>query len=181
MLKIKFNINEFTIIFLRRFEGKKMNAKESPSASTSFNVPLSCFSVSFLLQPPFLLQCLLFAIVPPFVSFLFVSAFFLFPGSVFSAPSLFLFSVSFFFFSTYLSFLFSSRVALFFNPKTFFFSPKQFSLQPKTFLFCACLLLKMKSNHLPQNQEGPAFHANSQAKKEKSSFNLHSSKTQYSL
>ena len=45
MLKIKSNINEFTIIFLRRFE-KKMNAKESPSASTRF-------SVSFLLQHPF--------------------------------------------------------------------------------------------------------------------------------
>ena len=45
MLKIQSNINEFTIIFLRRFE-RKMNAKESPSASTSF-------SFSFLLQRPF--------------------------------------------------------------------------------------------------------------------------------
>ena len=49
MLKIKFNKNEFTIIFLRRFEGK-INAKKSASAFLC-SAPVSasilfCFSLS---------------------------------------------------------------------------------------------------------------------------------------
>ena len=104
-----------------------MNAKETPSASTSFSVPVPCFSVSFLLQRPFLFWSALFS-------------FFLFS---FSSASLFFFLFSG---SASLSFLFSSCVALFqpkniSQPKTFLcsaqnlfqFSPKPF-FQPKTFL-----------------------------------------------
>ena len=54
MLKIKLNINKFTIIFLRRFEGKKERKRISLSLY-QLQRPFSCFSVSFLLQRPFLL------------------------------------------------------------------------------------------------------------------------------
>ena len=100
MLKIKFNINEFKIIFLRRLK-EKMNAKESLSASTGFSVPLACFSVSFLLQRLF---------------FFSVSAlFFLLQRPLFFSPT------PHFFFSLDL-------LPFFFSPK-YFFSPKRFSAQ----------------------------------------------------
>ena len=89
-----------------------MNAKETPSASTSFSVPVSCFSVSFLLQRPFLFWSALFSLfcspflVPPFSSFCFL------------VQPLFLF--------------FLVHVLPFFSPKTFL-NPKPFSVQPKTF------------------------------------------------
>ena len=54
MLKIKFNINEFSIIFLRRFKGKNERKRISFSLY-QLQRPFSCFSVSFLLQRPFLL------------------------------------------------------------------------------------------------------------------------------
>ena len=54
MLKIKFNINEFTIIFLRRFEGKN-ECKRISFSLYQLQRPFSCFSVSFLLQRLFLL------------------------------------------------------------------------------------------------------------------------------
>ena len=54
MLKIKLNINKFTIIFLRRFEGKNERKRISFSLY-QLQRPFSCFSVSFLLQRPFLL------------------------------------------------------------------------------------------------------------------------------
>ena len=131
-----------------------MNAKESPSAFTSFSVCLPCFSVSFLLQPPFsFLQCLLFfSVSAPFLS---CSPFFSSqrPFSAFVQCPLF---------------LFCRRVALL-QPKIFIFSPKRFSAQKSLFFspIHVCLSVKMKSNRLPQNQEGPTFHANSQAKKKK--------------
>ena len=124
-----------------------MNAKESPSAFTSFSVCLPCFSISFLLQRPFLFSSASF-------SFQFLSLFFLvLLFFLVSAPFLLLFNAPFFF---------SVDVLPFFSLKSFpaqkslFFSPIH-----------ACLCVKMKSNRLPQNQEGPAFHANSQAKKKK--------------
>ena len=153
MLKIKSNINEFTIIFLRRFE-RKMNAKESPSASTRF-------SVSFLLQRPFcffsflpwLAHRLSLYLSSASFSFSFdvlrlfspsvdpktffssaqhISFFFLF-CSVFSSPFLFQFSASFCCFcSACLSLVFSSSLLLFCRHVTllssafYFFSPKPF-------------------------------------------------------
>ena len=89
-----------------------MNAKETPPASTSFSVPVSCFSVSFLLQCSFLFWSALFSFfcspfpVPPFSSFCFL------------VQSLFLF--------------FLVHVFPLFSPKTFL-NPKHFSVQPKTF------------------------------------------------
>ena len=93
-----------------------MNAKETPSASTSFSVPVPCFSVSFLLQRPFLFWSALFSFfcspfpVPPFSSFCFL------------VQPLFLF--------------FLVHVLPFFSPKTFL-NPKHFSVQPKTFFSLA--------------------------------------------
>ena len=72
-----------------------MNAKESPSASTSFSVPLSSFSVSFLLQ------CL-------FSFVLFCSA----PPSFFSVQHLLF------------SFLFSTSFLVLFQPYVFKVQPK---------------------------------------------------------
>ena len=125
MLKIKFNINEFTKIFLRRFEGKNERKRISFNLY-QFQRPLSCFSVSFLLQPPFLLQHLFFFSVsalffllqrPLFFLFLFLFRRFSF---YFSIPFLF-----FFFFFSSPHFFFSFDVLPFFQPKILF--------QPKTF------------------------------------------------
>ena len=133
MLKIKFNINEFTIIFWGELKENKC-WKYISSQSSQFNL---CLSVSAPL--PFSFQPSLF----------FVSAFFLFS---FSLPSsfLFLFSVGsapfsscsflvqrpFFFFSPLFLFFFLFMRCPFFSPKTFL-SPKHFSLQPKTFFSSA--------------------------------------------
>ena len=117
-----------------------MNAKESPSASTSFNVPLSCFSVSFLLQHLF------FASTPLFSFVLSIQRLFL----SFFPPFAPLFFLSF------------SPTYLKASPKLVA-AQKAHSISP----IRACLSVKMKSNRLPQNQKGPAFHANSQAKKKK--------------
>ena len=146
MLKIKFNINKFTIIFLRRFEGKNEHKRISFSLYQLQRLPsflFSLYSVQHLLF-------LLFFLVQPFFLFLFFS------GSVFSAPfwrslvppfpsfkclSFVSFLPAFLFFSVHV-------LPFFFSPKTFFsaqnnslFSPKPFSIQPKTLFFCACLLL----------------------------------------
>ena len=207
MLKIKFNINEFTIVFffLRRLEGKRMLKRSRLASQFSVCLPFCSASVQF--------SASLF-----FFSFCFsVFSFFWFR---FQRLLLFLFNASFYFFSSCLCFLFSSRVALFFSPKQFSLQPKRVALLSSALLFFfsflvsasffsfffffptflkaspkliaaqkahsispirVCLFVKMKSNRLPQNQEGLAFHANSQAKKKTSSFSLHSSKTQYSL
>ena len=152
MLKIKFNINEFTI-FLRRFEGKNECKRISFSLYQFQRLPSLFFSLFFASAPFSFLQCLLFfSVSEPFLS---CSPFFSGqrPFSAFVQCPLF---------------LFCRRVALL-QPKIFIFNPKRFSAQKSLFFspIHACLSVKMKSNRLPQNQEGPAFHANSQATKKK--------------
>ena len=124
MLKIKFNINEFTIIFSKKI-GKKINA-EKLSAQPSlfnFNAAFLCSSSLFLsasvpLSSAFLFwsaplsSLVLFTQCPPFL----LSVFLLYS---------FVFSASFFFSSR--------RVALFLSAQKKIFSPKRFLLQPKTF------------------------------------------------
>ena len=117
MLKTKFNINEFTIIF---FFWEDWKEKE---CSKDLVQPPSLASAFLSVQP-------LFSSAPPFSSFLFVSVFFLFSGFVFNASFV---SVQrlllFLFFLPFFSFQFTC--CPFFQPKNIFFSPKQFSLQPK--------------------------------------------------
>ena len=146
MLKIKFNINKFTIIFLEKI-GKKINAEKLSAQPSLFNFSAAPFSVPtlffFQLQRFSLLlfssgQCLflllflfwsaplsslvLFTQCPPFL----LSVFLLYS---------FVFSASFFFSSR--------RVALFYQPKNIFFSlkpffsPKRFCLNPKYFFSSA--------------------------------------------
>ena len=152
MLKIKFNINKFTIIFLRRFEGKNENKRISFSLYQLQRLPSFLFSLCSVQHLPFLLSFLF----QPFFFFLF---FFLVLFSVplfgevqrllfllLSAFLLFLFFLPFFSFQ-FMCCPFFSAQKHFFQPKTIlssaqnlfqfspkhFFSPKQFSLQPKTF------------------------------------------------
>ena len=142
MLKIKFNINEFTIIFLRRFEGKNECKRIffsvfSASALFSFVLCSGLFLSFLLFQPSSLF---LFS-----ATFLFsVQCFFFFFFFFFSALLFFCFSVSaplflVFCFSLFLSFVqhhfscFFRRVALFFQPKNIFFRPKRFCFSPKPF------------------------------------------------
>ena len=115
MLKIKFNINEFTIIFLRRFERKRM-LNRSRSASVQFSTP-SSFLLLF-----FLFQCLFF--------------FFSFFSFCFQRTPFVSFLPAFLFFSVH--------VCPFFQPKTIlssaqkhFFQLRTFLLQPKTFFSSA--------------------------------------------
>ena len=134
MLKIKFNINKFTVIFLRRFEGKNERKRISFNLYQLQRLPSFLFSLCSVQCLPFLL----FFLFQPFF-------FFFFSGSVFSAPFLGKFSASllFLFFLPFFSFQFTC--CPFFSPKTFFFQPKtilcsaqkQFSLQPKTFFSLA--------------------------------------------
>ena len=134
MLKIKFNIKEFTVIFLRRFEGKNECKRISFSLYQLQRPPLLFFSF-FSVQPPFSASAPLFFC------------------SLCSAPPSF-FSVQ------HLLFQFS------FSPTFLKSSPKLVAAQKAHSIspIRACLSVKMKSNRLPQNQKGPAFHANSQAK-----------------
>ena len=111
-----FNINEFTVIILRRFEGKKWTQKKllqplpaSASPSLVFQC-LFCFSALFFSGQRFSpFFCSPFP-VPPFSSFCFL------------VQPLFLF--------------FLVHVLPFFSPKTFL-NPKHFSVQPKTFFSSA--------------------------------------------
>ena len=138
MLKIKFNINKFTIIFLRRFEGKNEHKRISFSLYQLQRLPSFLFSLCSVQHLPFLL----FFLFLPFFFFSFFS------GSIFSAPfwrslaPLFSSFKRLSFVSFLPAFLFFSVHVLpfFFSPKTFFlaqnnslFSPKPFSVQPKTF------------------------------------------------
>ena len=100
MLKIKSNTNEFTIIFLRRLERKRM-LKRSRLASIQFSTPSSFLLFFFSGQRPFLLQ--------PSFSFQFQRSPF-----CFSVPHFSLFQLSFSF-SFSASFLcFSLLVSAFF-------------------------------------------------------------------
>ena len=83
MLKIKFNINEFTIIFLRRFEGKNERKR----------IFFSIFSASALLSASALFSFVLCSAL--FLSFLLFQPSFLF---LFSATILFSVQRCFFFF-----------------------------------------------------------------------------------
>ena len=122
MLKIKSNTNEFTIIFLRRLETKRM-LKRSRSTSVQFSTPSSFFyflvSALFCFSPLFL-----FSFGAPFsasasltFSFLLVCCPLLFSPKYFFSPNFF------------------QPKNTFFSPKRFCFSPKRFSVQPKTFFF----------------------------------------------
>ena len=122
MLKIKSNINEFTIIFF--WEDLKENK--------CWKIIYSALSV----QHPFSVPALLFL----FLSAPHTSFSFLFPGQ----PPLYFFSflLAFFFFSLVCCPLFFSPKYFFFQPKCFsaqkhFFQPKMFLLQPKTFFSSA--------------------------------------------
>ena len=117
MLKIKFNINEFTIIFFSKKIGRKKNAQKISFSLPVQRLPSFLFSLCSVQRLPFLLfflfQRFFFFLVsfsaPPFVSI--------------QRLLLFLFFLPFF------SFQFTC--CPFFQPKNIFFSPKQFSLQPK--------------------------------------------------
>ena len=117
MLKIKSHTNEFTIIFLRRLERKRM-LKRSHSTSVQFSIPSS-----------FLLLFFFFSFL---VSTLFCSS----PLFLFSFGAPFCFSVPHF--SPALLFLFFRCVALYFSAQNTFFSPNVF--QPKSFFTSATLL-----------------------------------------
>ena len=111
MLKIKFNINEFTIIFWEELKGNKCwkILCSSPLFLLASTLHLSSF---FLFQPFSFFQLQRRYSFPPFVS-------------IFSTTLLEKFSL-------FLLFLFSSRVPFFSAQKLFFFKPKTF-FQPKTF------------------------------------------------
>ena len=125
MLKIKFNINKFTIIFSEKI-GKKINAKKLSAQPSLFNFSVEPFSVPalffFQLQRLFLL--------------LFSSGQRLFL-LLFSSPSAPLFFFLFFCFIPLslapLSSFLLDVLPFFYQPKNIFFSPKPFLLQPKTF------------------------------------------------
>ena len=141
MLKIKFNINEFTIIFSEKI-GKKINAEKLSAQPSLFNFSAAPFSVPtlffFQLQRFSLLlfssgQCLflllflfwsaplsslvLFTQHPPFLLFVFL---------LYS----FVFKASFFFSSRHVALFLSAQNLFYFSPKPFF-SPKTFLLQSK--------------------------------------------------
>ena len=146
-----------------------MNAKESPSAFTSFSVCLPCFSVSFLLQPPFLFSSASF-------SFQFLCLFFLvLHFFLVSAPFLLLFNAPFFF---------SVDALPFFSPKYLFstqnvFQPKNLS---SSLQFMCASLLRWSQTACLKTKRDPLFMPILKPKKKYIYFfSLHSSKTQYSL
>ena len=126
MLKIKFNINEFTIIFFEKI-GKKINVEKLSAQPFLFNFSATPFSVPALFF--FQFQCLFLL--------LFSSGQRLFL-LLFSSPSAPLFFFLFFcFFPLSLAPLSSfllDVLPFFYQSKNIFFSPKHFLLQPKTFL-----------------------------------------------
>ena len=136
MLKIKFNINEFTIIFSEKI-GKKINAEKLSAQPSLFNFSATPFSVPalffFQLQRFFLLLSLLVS-ASFFCFFSFGQHFFLL---LFSSPSAPLFFFLFFCFIplslAHLSSFLLDVLPFFYRPKNIFFSPKPFLLQLKTF------------------------------------------------
>ena len=130
MLKIKSNTNEFTIIFLRRLERKRM-LKRSCSASVQFSTPSSFLLLFFFFS--FLVSAL-FCFSPLF--------YFQFRRSLLlQRPS---FSPALVFFSLgVLPFIFQPKIL--FQPKRFlaqkhFFQPKMFFQFSATLLFFFFLL-----------------------------------------
>ena len=131
MLKIKFNINEFTIIFSEKI-GKKINAEKLSAQPSLFNFSATPFSVPalffFQLQRFFLLLSLLVS-ASFFCFFSFGQHFFLL---LFSSPSAPLFFFLFFYFIPIslppLSSFLLDVLPFFYQPKNIFFSPKPFLL-----------------------------------------------------
>ena len=133
MLKIKFNINEFTIIFSeeirRKINAENISRLSPPSSASIFQFQHLCLSVSAL-------SVFCFSPSAPLFFFLFLSS----SAPLFFLPFLFWFSASFF--------LPSVHVLPFFQPKNIFFRPKQFSFSaqnlfqfnPKHFSFAASRL-----------------------------------------
>ena len=124
MLKIKFNINEFTIIFSEKIE-KKINAKKLSAQPSLFNFSATPFSVPalffFQLQRLFLL---LFS--SPSAPLFFVLFFCFIPLSLAPLSSFLLDVLPFFY----------QPKNIFFSPKPFF-CPKCFCLSPKYFFSSA--------------------------------------------
>ena len=125
MLKIKFNINKFTIIFLRRFEGKNEHKRISFSLYQLQRLPSFLFSLCSVQHLPFLLAFIFFSVH--------VLPFFFSPKTFFSAQNNSLFSPK----------PFSVQPKTFFQPKTilssaqnlFQFSPKHCSFVRASFSF----------------------------------------------
>ena len=134
MLKIKFSINEFTIIFFEKI-GKKINTEKLSAQPSLFNFSVAPFSILALFF--FQIQCLfllLFSSSQRLFLLLFSSSQRLFL-LLFSSPSAPLFFFLFFcFFPLSLAPLSSfllDVLPFFYQPKNIFFSPKPFLLQPK--------------------------------------------------
>ena len=135
MLKIKFNINEFTIIFSEKI-GKKINAEKLSAQPSLFNFSAAPFSVPalffFQLQRLFLLlfssgQRLFLLLFSSPSAPLFFFLFFCFIPLSLAPLSSFLLDV--------LPFFYQPK-NIFFSPKPFF-SPKRFCLSPKYFFSSA--------------------------------------------
>ena len=162
MLKIKFSINEFTIIFFEKI-GKKINTEKLSAQPSLFNFSVAPFSILALFF--FQIQCLfllLFSSSQRLFLLLFsspsASPFLLFVFLLFS----FVFSASFFFSSRRVA-LFLSAQKYFFQPKTFFTSAQNpfsaqnvfasaqntFSVQPKTFLLQPKILFQFSPKISP--------------------------------
>ena len=121
MLKIKSNTNEFTIIFLRRLETKRM-LKRSHSASVQFSTPSSFFY--FLVRAIFCFS--------PLFLFSFGAPFFTSASLTFLQPSLFLFFWSV---ALYFSALNTFSAQTFFSPKTLFLAQNVFASAQNVFQF----------------------------------------------
>ena len=113
MLKIKFNINEFTIIFSeeirRKINAENISRLSPPSSASIFQFQHLCLSVSALS---------IFCFSP--LSFSFSTLSFLFQPSVFSFSALFCFSASFLLFSLFSASFFLFCSALPFSVKCLF-------------------------------------------------------------
>ena len=135
MLKIKFNIKKFTIIFSEKI-GKKINSKKLSAQPSLFNFSVKPFSVPalffFQLQHLFLLlfssgQRLFLLLFSSPSAPLFFFLFFCFIPLSLAPLSSFLLDV--------LPFFYQPK-NIFFSPKPFF-SPKRFCLSPKYFFSSA--------------------------------------------
>ena len=123
MLKIKFSINEFTIIFFEKI-GKKINTEKLSAQPSLFNFSVAPFSILALFF--FQIQCLFLLLFSSSQRLLLL---------LFSSPSAPLFFFLFFCFFPLslvpLSSFLLDVLPFFYKPKNIFFSPKPFLLQPK--------------------------------------------------
>ena len=127
MLKIKYNINKFTIIFSEKIWRKKWTQKNLLQPLLA-SVPLSCFSISAPLLLVFCFSASFF-----FSSLLVSASLLLQPSFSFQfRGSPFCFSVPHF--SPTLTFFFSFGCPLLFSPKYFFSAQTFFNFSAQTFL-----------------------------------------------